>query len=78
MRSTSMIRQVLRMIYSMSQSPGREYGTNTLGNGKRVVVEFSSPSMAMAFHSGHMRSTVIGAALSNLYAANGWEVIRLN
>ncbi|KAG8958120.1 hypothetical protein FRC00_003031 [Tulasnella sp. 408] len=62
----------------MSQSSKYGYGTNTLGDGKRVVIEFSSPNIAKPFHAGHMRSTVIGTVLSNLYAANGWEVIRLN
>ncbi|KAG8913904.1 hypothetical protein FRC01_004329, partial [Tulasnella sp. 417] len=73
-----MMRQVLGMIYSTSQSSERGYGTNASGNGKRVVIEFSSPNIAKPFHAGHMRSTVIGAVLSNLYSANGWEVIRLN
>ncbi|KIO18962.1 hypothetical protein M407DRAFT_31366 [Tulasnella calospora MUT 4182] len=77
-RSASMMRQVLEIIYSTSQTPKRGYGTNTLGNGKRLVIEFSSPDIAMPFHVGHRRSTVIGAALSNLYAANGWDVTKLN
>ncbi|KIO18961.1 hypothetical protein M407DRAFT_31365 [Tulasnella calospora MUT 4182] len=77
-RSASMMRQVLGMIYSTSQSSERGYGTNTLGNGKRLVIEFSSPDIAMPFHVGHRRSTVIGAALSNLYAANGCDVTKLN
>ncbi|KAI5787016.1 hypothetical protein DFH27DRAFT_574819 [Peziza echinospora] len=49
-----------------------------LGKGKRVIVEFSSPNIAKPFHAGHLRSTIIGGFLSNLYEAVGWEVIRMN
>lgn len=64
------------------------YGTNTeLGlrdesdpskGKKRLVVEFSSPNIAKPFHAGHLRSTIIGGFLANLYEAAGWEVIRIN
>lgn len=54
------------------------YGANTSGRGKRVIVEFSSPNIAKPFHAGHLRSTIIGAFLANLYEANGWDVVRLN
>lgn len=54
------------------------YGSNTSGRGKRVIVEFSSPNIAKPFHAGHLRSTIIGAFLANLYEANGWEVVRMN
>ncbi|KAG8926672.1 hypothetical protein FRC01_008525 [Tulasnella sp. 417] len=76
--SAPMMHQVLGMIYAKSRSPGPGYGTNTLGNGKRVVIEFSSPEIGKPFQEDHLRSTIIGTALSNLYAANGWDVIRLN
>lgn len=46
--------------------------------GKRLVIEFSSPNIAKPFSVGHLRSTIIGNALANLYEAAGWEVIRLN
>lgn len=45
---------------------------------KRIVVEFSSPNIAKPFHAGHLRSTIIGGFLANLYEAMGWEVIRIN
>lgn len=55
-----------------------EYGSNFLGEGKRVIIEYSSPNIAKSFHVGHLRSTIIGAFLANLYKACGWEVISMN
>lgn len=54
------------------------YGTNATGAGKNIIVEFSSPNIAKPFHAGHLRSTIIGAFLGNLYEANGWSVTRMN
>lgn len=45
---------------------------------KTIIVEFSSPNIAKPFHAGHLRSTIIGGFLSNLYELNGWKVIRIN
>lgn len=41
-------------------------------------MEFPSPNIAKEFHVGHLRSTIIGAFLANLYEDMGWEVIRVN
>ncbi|XP_005104208.1 probable arginine--tRNA ligase, mitochondrial [Aplysia californica] len=43
-----------------------------------VCVEFSSPNIAKPFHVGHMRSTIIGNVMSNLYEAAGHDVKRAN
>lgn len=48
------------------------------GERKKMVMEFSSPNIAKEFHSGHLRSTIIGAYLSNLYERMGWDVVKLN
>lgn len=45
---------------------------------KKIIVEFSSPNIAKPFHAGHLRSTIIGGFLANLYEGQGWEVIRMN
>lgn len=55
-----------------------EYGLLPLGLGKKIVVEFSSPNIAKPFHAGHLRSTIIGGFLSNLYERAGWDVTRIN
>ncbi|KAE8390066.1 arginyl-tRNA synthetase [Aspergillus alliaceus] len=45
---------------------------------KKMIVEFSSPNIAKPFHAGHLRSTIIGGFLANLYTVMGWDVIKMN
>jgi arginyl-tRNA synthetase len=45
---------------------------------RRVVIDYSSPNMAKEMHVGHLRSTIIGDALSRLLEHAGHEVIRQN
>lgn len=55
-----------------------DYGSCKLVENKKVIIEFSSPNIAKPFHAGHLRSTIIGGFLANLYEKLGWEVIRMN
>ncbi|KAF7554505.1 hypothetical protein G7Z17_g2867 [Cylindrodendrum hubeiense] len=55
----------------------RDTSATHLGR-KKVIVEFASPNIAKEFHAGHLRSTVIGAYISNLYKSMGWDVIKIN
>ena len=57
---------------------GRSYGGSLGGRGKTVLVEFSSPNIAKPFHVGHLRSTIIGHALGQIYQRQGYKVVRLN
>ena len=57
---------------------GAEYGRSDIGQGRKVIVEYSSPNIAKPFHIGHIRSTVIGNALYKLYDAVGYDVTRIN
>lgn len=54
------------------------YGTSNLGNGKKIVIDYSSPNIAKPFHIGHLRSTVIGNALYNIHKFLGYECIGIN
>ncbi len=49
-----------------------------LYRGKKIVIEYSSPNIAKPMHIGHLRSTIIGQALVNIYRALGAKVISLN
>ncbi|KAJ2747836.1 arginyl-tRNA synthetase [Coemansia sp. BCRC 34301] len=72
-------REVLaRKVFSSVYEAQDKYGWTNEGAGKRVIVEFSSPNIAKPFHAGHLRSTIIGNMICNLYKANGWDVISMN
>ncbi|NMA29882.1 MAG: arginine--tRNA ligase [Candidatus Pacebacteria bacterium] len=45
---------------------------------QKVIVEYSSPNIAKPFSIGHLRSTIIGDAVANLYQAMGYQVFRDN
>lgn len=54
------------------------YGSSNIGNGKNIIVEYSSPNIAKPFHVGHLRTTVIGRALYNMYKFLGYNTIGIN
>ncbi len=54
------------------------YGRSNLGEGKKIVIDYSAPNIAKPFHIGHLRSTVIGGALYKMYQFLGYEVIGIN
>ena len=54
------------------------FGNNNFGNGKKVVIEYSSPNIAKPFGVGHLRSTVIGEALKHLSVKCGYDVTTIN
>ena len=59
-------------------SKSEKYGSSTTGEGKNIIVEYSSPNIAKDFHIGHLRNTVIGAALYNIYKYLGYNTIGMN
>lgn len=54
---------------------GKKYGSSSLGSGKTVIIDYSAPNIAKRFSVGHLRSTVIGQAIYNLYEFLGYKVI---
>lgn len=50
----------------------------TVGEGKTVVIDYSAPNIAKPFHIGHLKTTVIGGALYNIYKCLGYKVVGLN
>lgn len=55
-----------------------EYGKSEIGKGKNIVIDYSSPNIAKPFHIGHLRSTVIGGSLYNIYKQLGYNTIGIN
>lgn len=54
------------------------YGSDNSGEGKTVIVEYSSPNIAKPFHIGHLRTTIIGNSLYNTYKFMGYNTIGMN
>lgn len=52
-----------------------KYGSSQTRKGKTVVIDYSSPNIAKRFSIGHLRSTIIGQALYNIYKFIGWTTI---
>lgn len=59
-------------------SSREKFGSSTLGKGKTLVVDLSAPNIAKPFGIGHLRSTIIGNAIANLYAAQGYRTVKIN
>lgn len=68
------IQNELEKIYRRKE----EYGPLRDGQNRKIIVDYSSPNIAKPMHIGHLRSTVIGEALANLYEFLGYKVIRWN
>ncbi len=57
---------------------GDDYGSDKVGEGKTIVIDFSSPNIAKPFGVGHLRTTVIGNALYLIFKKLGFNVVRIN
>lgn len=59
-------------------SKSEEYGKSEKEKEKNIVIDYSAPNIAKPFHIGHLRSTVIGGALYNIYKYLGYNVTGVN
>ena len=55
-----------------------DYAQVAIGQGRNIVIDLSSPNIAKPFSIGHLRSTVIGDALSNIFQKLGYETVKIN
>ena len=55
-----------------------DYAQAAIGQGRNIVIDLSSPNIAKPFSIGHLRSTVIGDALSNIFQKLGYETVKIN
>ena len=69
----TIIKQVLKDIENQE-----EYGKSETGKGKNIVIDYSSPNIAKPFHIGHLKTTVLGGALYNIYKYLGYNVTGVN
>ena len=59
-------------------SLGDKYGSPMNGEGKTVVLDYSSPNVAKPFHIGHLGTTVIGHSLKLLHEFAGYKCVGIN
>ncbi|MFA6948612.1 MAG: arginine--tRNA ligase [Eubacteriales bacterium] len=57
---------------------GDRYGSCDIGNGKTVVLDYSSPNVAKPFHIGHLGSTAIGHSIRLLHSFAGYKCVAIN
>lgn len=55
----------------------KEFGKKE-SNGKKVMIEYSSPNTNKPLHFGHLRNNFLGWSVSEILKANGYEVIKAN
>ncbi len=70
--SRDFLEENLKLILSQKNKYGRGKTKKT------AVIEYSSPNIAKPFGIGHLRSTIIGQALYNIYQFSGWKCVGLN
>ncbi len=57
---------------------GEQYGAPDMGQGKTVVLDYSSPNVAKPFHIGHLGTTVIGHSIKRLHEFAGYRCVGIN
>ena len=55
-----------------------KFGSSDLGKDKTIVIDYSAPNIAKPMHVGHLRTTIIGQSLYNIYRFLGYKVISDN
>lgn len=72
--SSTLIKEVLKEYNEKKE----QYGNSKIGENKNITIDYSAPNIAKPFHIGHLRSTVIGGALYNIYKFLDYNVIGIN
>lgn len=71
---TSHLTNILKEI----QADKNNFGKQNLGKKKKILLEFSSPNIAKPFGVGHLRSTMIGNSLAEVFNTLNYKVISVN
>lgn len=54
------------------------FGSSDMGEGQTICIDYSSPNVAKNFHVGHLRTTIIGNSLYEIFSKLGYKVVRIN
>jgi arginyl-tRNA synthetase len=72
------VKKDLLVKHILEEVRDKEYGSNDIGLGKTMVIDYSSPNIAKPFGVGHLRSTSIGNAIKNIALKSGYKVVGVN
>ena len=67
-----------REVLSRIEKEGEKYGSDEMGTGKTVCIDYSSVNVAKPFHIGHLSTTVLGGALYRIFSFLGYKVVGIN
>lgn len=67
-------KEILKAVYEQKD----QYGSDQVGKGKVICIDYSAPNVAKPFHVGHLRSTVIGNSLYRIYEFLGYQCVGIN
>ena len=71
-------KEMIQTVLNAIDEEKEKYGSSNVGEGKNVVIDYSSPNIAKPFHIGHLRTTIIGSALYHVYNFLGYNSIGIN
>ena len=69
---------IAKSVFEEIDTKKENYGSSNIGEGKNIVIDYSSPNIAKPFHIGHLRSTVIGNSLYKIHKKLGYNCIGIN
>jgi arginyl-tRNA synthetase len=59
-------------------SDNSDFGTTKKGQGRRIVIEYSSPNTNKPLHLGHIRNNLLGWSVAEILKANAYDVVKVN
>ncbi len=69
---------ILNSILTGMLRAGDDYGRLTVGEGKTMCIDYSSPNMAKPFHIGHLGTTAIGNSIKRIHQFAGYNCVGIN
>jgi arginyl-tRNA synthetase len=73
-KKSNLVEESLKRIFD----EGDSFGKSKEGNGKTILIDFSSPNVGKPMHIGHIRTTIIGDSLMRIYNFLGWRTVGIN
>lgn len=70
--------QITQEVIDEFDTEKENFGSQEQEKPQNIVIDYSAPNIAKPFHIGHLRSTVIGQALYNIYKYLGYNVTSIN